>query len=216
MKPVRWRFFRPRKLSEFCAGRGPPGRRRSFDSSAAAREGGGGRPAGPRANPPPLQTARPGRIDGAWGPEPWATRLITEGGGKVLVDERSLWPEGRFVTTQLVVRTRFLKEHPDAVRRLVEGQVKANELVNTNPTEAQRLVNQGITSVTGKGISPAVLQASWKNLEFTNEPITSSLVVSAEHAHQVGLLGKVSLKGIYDLTLLNHVLTASNQPEVTG
>src|SRR5262249_41375925 len=31
-----------------------------------------------------------GQIDGAWVPEPWATRLVQEGGGKVLVDERTL------------------------------------------------------------------------------------------------------------------------------
>ena len=27
-------------------------------------------------------------------PEPWATRLVQEAGGKVFVDEKSLWPDG--------------------------------------------------------------------------------------------------------------------------
>ncbi|MDP1805643.1 MAG: hypothetical protein Q8K72_10790, partial [Acidimicrobiales bacterium] len=91
-----------------------------------------------------------------------------------------------------------------------------NELVNSNPTEAQRLVNQAITTITGKGIPDSVLQASWKNMEFTNDPIASSLTVSAEHAHGVGLLEKVSLNGIYDLTVLNQVLKTANRPEVKG
>jgi NitT/TauT family transport system substrate-binding protein len=179
-------------------------------------QGGGDVSILPQENAQTLETFRSGQIDGAWVPEPWATRLVQEGGGKVLVDERSLWPDGRFVTTHLVVRAKFLQEHPDAVRRLVEGQVQANELVNTNPTEAQRLVNQAITTITGKGIPDSVLQASWRNMEFTNDPIASSLTVSAEHAHDVGLLEKVSLNGIYDLTLLNQVLKTANRPEVKG
>ncbi|HET7722220.1 MAG TPA: ABC transporter substrate-binding protein, partial [Acidimicrobiales bacterium] len=179
-------------------------------------EGGGDVSITPQENAQTLETFRAGQIDGGWVPEPWATRLVQEGGGKVLVDERSLWPDGRFVTTHLVVRTKFLKEHPDTVRRLVEGQVQANEFVNTNPAEAQRLVNQAIASITGKGVPAAVLEASWKNLEFTNDPIASSLTASANHARDVGLLGRVDLKGIYDLALLNQVLAAASQPEVRG
>ena len=179
-------------------------------------EGGGDVSIVPQENAQTLETFRTGLIDGGWVPEPWATRLVQEGGGKVLVDERTLWPEGRFVTTHLIVRAKFLKEHPDAVRRLVEGQVQANDLVNGNPAEAQRLVNQGIATLTGRGIPPAVLEASWRSLEFTNDPIASSLTVSADHAHEVGLLEKVSLKGIYDLTILNQVLRTANQPEVKG
>jgi NitT/TauT family transport system substrate-binding protein len=179
-------------------------------------EGGGDVSILPQDNAQTLETFRSGQIDGAWVPEPWATRLVQEGGGKVLVDERTLWPQGRFVTTQLVVRTKFLKDHPDAVRRLLDGQVQANELVNTNPTEAQRLVNQGITNLTGKGISDSVLQASWKNMEFTNDPVATSLTTSADHAHDVGLLDKVDLKNIYDLSLLNQVLKTNDKPEVKG
>lgn len=179
-------------------------------------EGGGEVSITPQENAQTLETFRSGQIDGAWVPEPWATRLVQEGGGKVLVDERTLWPGGQFVTTHLVVRTKFLKEHPDAVRRLVDGQVQANDLVNANPVEAQRLVNQAITTVTGRGLAPPVLEASWKNLEFTNDPIAPSLTASADHARDVGLLGRVDLKGIYDLTLLNQVLAAASQPEVKG
>jgi NitT/TauT family transport system substrate-binding protein len=179
-------------------------------------EGGGDVSVVPQENAQTLETFRSGQIDGAWVPEPWATRLVQEGGGKVLVDERSLWPDGKFVTTHLVVRTKFLRDHPDAVHRLVEGQVQANDLVNSNPAEAQRLVNQAITTITGKGIAPAVLEASWKNMEFTNDPVASSLTVSADHATEVGLLEKVNLTGIYDLSILNSVLKTANQPEVKG
>ena len=179
-------------------------------------QGGGDVSILPQENAQTLETFRSGAIDGAWVPEPWATRLVQEGGGKVLVDERSLWPGGRFVTTHLVVRTKFLEEHPDAVRRLVQGQVRANELVNGDAAEAQRIVNEGIVNVTGRGIPQEVISAAWANLQFTNDPVASSLTTSASHATDVGLLDKVDLDGIYDLSALNTVLRGLNQPEVQG
>src|SRR5215203_5482574 len=42
-------------------------------------------------------------IDGAWVPEPWATRLVKEANGKIFVDERELWPpDGKFVTANII------------------------------------------------------------------------------------------------------------------
>lgn len=177
-------------------------------------QGGGDVSVLPQDNPQTLETFRGGQIDGAWVPEPWATRLVEEGGGKILVDERTLWPEGRFVTTQLVVRTEFLRRHPGAVRKLVAGQVRADEFVNAHPAEAQRLVNQGITRLTGKGLPEGVVRGAWARMQFTNDPVASSLVQSARHAEAVGLLDRVDLEGIYDLSMLNQVLRGAGQPEV--
>jgi len=170
----------------------------------------------PQENAQSLDTFKSGAIDGAWVPEPWATRLVQEGGGKVLVDEATLWPNGRFATTQLVVRTKFLKEHPATVKRLLEAQVAANDFVNSNGPEAQRLANQGIERLTGKKLSEGLLSASWDKLTFTNDPIASSLTKSARDAEEVGLLKPVDLKSIYDLSILDGVLQAAGQPAVTA
>ena len=170
--------------------------------------GGGDVSVVPQENAQSLETFRTGAIDGAWVPEPWATRMVQEGGGRVLVDEASLWPDGRFVATHLIVRTEFLRKHPDAVRRLLEGQVEADRFVNANPAEAQRLANQGIEKVTGKRLPEPLIQAAWRNLTFTNDPVAPSLPASAAHATEAGLLEKVDLDGIYDLALLNQVLSA--------
>ena len=178
--------------------------------------GGGDVSVVPQENAQSLETFRTGTIDGAWVPEPWATRMVTEGRGKVLVDEASLWPDGRFVSTHLVVRTEFLRKHPDAVRRLVEGQVEADRFVNAEPAEAQRLANQGIEKVTGKRLPDPLIQAAWKNLTFTNDPVATSLPASAAHATDVGLLEKADLTGIYDLSLLNQVLAAGGGKPVAA
>lgn len=168
----------------------------------------------PQDNGQTLETFRTGAIDGAWVPEPWATRMVLEAGGKVLVDERARWPGGQFVTTHLVVRTEFLERHPATVRRLLEAQVAANTFVNTETAEAQRLTNQGIEKITGKKLSESLLNASWPNLTFTNDPLPSTLGKSAADAVKVGLLEKAELEGIYDLSILDQVLKAAGQQPV--
>jgi NitT/TauT family transport system substrate-binding protein len=168
-------------------------------------QGGGDVTIVPQENAQTLETFRSGAIDGAWVPEPWVSRLVLEGGGRILVDEKTLWPGGRFVTTHLVVAATFLKQHPDAVKRLLEGQVEANAFVNDHPEEAQRLVNAGIERLTGKKLTDATIHAAWKNLTFTNDPVESSLRASAAHAEAVGLLDRVDLTGIYDLRPLHEV-----------
>jgi NitT/TauT family transport system substrate-binding protein len=179
-------------------------------------EGGGDVSIVPQENAQTLETFRSGDIDGAWVPEPWVSRLVNEGGGKILVDERSLWPDGKFVTTHLIVRTEFLKDHPAAVRKLLEAQVAANEFVNAKPEEAKALANQGIEKITQKPLSAATINAAWPNLTFTNDPIASSLLLSARHATEAGLLKEIDLKGIYDLKLLNEVLGAKGSPVVSA
>jgi NitT/TauT family transport system substrate-binding protein len=179
-------------------------------------QGGGDVSILPQDNAQTLETFTSGSIDGAWVPEPWATRLVQEGGGKVLVDEKTLWPGGQYVTTHLIVRTDYLEAHPDMIRALLEGLLEANDLVNSDPTKAQRLTNQGIQKITGKTIADKVITAAWANLTFTVDPIASSLKGSADHATKVGLLDPVDLTGIYDLRLLNELLQAAGKPPVSG
>jgi NitT/TauT family transport system substrate-binding protein len=170
----------------------------------------------PQENAQTLQTFTDGQIDGAWVPEPWATRLVQEGGGTILVDEKTLWPEGKYVTTHLIVRTDYLQAHPDIIRALLAGHIEATDFVNDNPDEAKDLVNQGIEAITGNTVAEDVLSAAWENLEFTVDPIASSLRTSAEHAEQVGLLDPVDLTGIYDLAALNELLTSAGRETVAG
>jgi NitT/TauT family transport system substrate-binding protein len=137
-----------------------------------------------------------------------------EAGGTVLVDERSLWPDGRYPTTQLVVATRFLDDHPDVVRHLLAGQVAANAFVNAHPEQARQAANAEIAAITGNRLADAVLAAAWKNLTFTNDPISSSLRTSASRAAELELLGNADLDGIVDLTLLDEVLRAAGEPPI--
>jgi NitT/TauT family transport system substrate-binding protein len=179
-------------------------------------QGGGDVSIVPQDNAQTLQAFETGAIDGAWLPEPWATRLILEGHGTVLVNEKDLWPQGKFATTVLLVRTDYLAAHPDIVKALLQGELQANDLVNSDPTQAQTLTNQGIATVTGTKLSDAVIQAAWKNLDFTVDPVASSLKTSADDAVKIGLLKAVNLTGIADMTILNGLLTAAGRQPVSG
>jgi NitT/TauT family transport system substrate-binding protein len=163
-----------------------------------------------------LTAFQSGAIDGAWVPEPWATRLVNEGGGKVLVDEKTLWPDGKFVTTQLIVATKFLKDHPDTVLALIKGEADAIKFIADSPADAQKVTNDGIAKISGKPLKDNVVTAAFKNMSFTLDPIATSLQKSAQDAYDAGLLKSTKLDGIHDLTLLNQVLKTAGQPEVTG
>ena len=165
-------------------------------------------------NPQTLDTFRAGAIDGAWVPEPWATRLQLEGGGKVLVDEKTLWPDGKFVTTHVVVRSEYLKDHADIVEKFLHAHVKAVEFANAKPVDAKAAANAEIAKLTGKPLGQATLDGAWANLEFTFDPIAGSLYKSADDAEKVGLLDHVDLDGIYALDTLNKVLKALGKTEI--
>jgi NitT/TauT family transport system substrate-binding protein len=182
----------------------------------ANASGGGDVSIKPEDNAITLTSFEQNQIQGAWVPEPWATRLVLEGKGKVLVNEADLWPKGQFVTTVLVVRTDFLKAHPDVVRGLIEGEVATNDYIAQNPVAAQTAANDEIEKITQKRLSAAVVAGAWKNLDFTNDPVASSLRKVADNATALGLLPKANLNGIYDLTILNQVLQASGQATVAG
>jgi NitT/TauT family transport system substrate-binding protein len=179
-------------------------------------EGGGDVTILPQSNATTLAAFVSGAIDGAWVPEPWATRLVLEGGGSVLVDERDLWPDtGReYVTTHLVVRTDFLEEHPGLVRAVIEGLATAIERIEDDPAAAQAVVISQIDDITGQRPADDVIVRSFANLTFSLDPIAASLAGSAADAVAVGLLDPVDLDGIYDLSLLNDVLADRGEPPV--
>ena len=153
-------------------------------------------------------------IAGAWVPEPYATRLV-QAGGKVLVDERDLWSGKKFAITLLAVRTDFLKAHPDTVKALLAAHLDAVDFIAKNPARAQQDVADVIAKISGKPLNQSVIQAAWKQLEFTVDPVSSSLLLGAQHAFEVGVLRKEPrLDKLVDLSLLNGLLKTRGEKEI--
>ena len=181
-----------------------------------SQTGGGDVPISPIApNSDAVLEFKSGQIAGGWEPAPYDIEMQQQDGGKVLVNEASLWPGGKFVTTNLVVAQSFLAAHPSAVTGLLKGQIQANSFINRSTSAAETAANAELTALTGKALKSSVLPLAFKAITFTNDPIASSLATDAKHAESVGLLKPVSLAGIYDLGPLNALLKADGQAQVS-
>ncbi len=156
-----------------------------------------------------------GQIDGAWVPEPTASELVSEG-ARPLIDERTLWPEGQFASTEVVVSQSFLAAHPDVVKAVLKASVDTNAWILANPAGAQREADAALTALTGKGLRPEVLRAAWSEMTVTDDPLAATLTTEAQHAVTAGFITRPGLSGICDLTLLNQLLSSEGKPTVSA
>jgi NitT/TauT family transport system substrate-binding protein len=183
-------------------------------------DGGGEVTIAPQSNSEGLTAFASGAIDGAWVPEPFVSLYLAQG-ADVLVNERELWPDGEFVTTNVIVRTEFLEQYPDVVAAFLEAHVAALDLIEEQPKQAQETVNVALQALTGSPVDPAVLAEAWGNVTFTADPLPETLVESAADAVTVGLLDQAGIDaaggfdGLYSLDQLDEVLTAAGRDAVS-
>lgn len=165
-------------------------------------------------NPRTLDLFKTGQIAGGWLPEPWSSRLVAAG-AKVLVDEKTLWPNGQFPSTVLVVRTQYLQEHPDTVAALIEGERKAVDYATTDTADAKTVTNAAIKQLTGSALAPAVVDRAFTELGFTLDPLAATFPQLAKDSVTAGATKtETDVAGLFDLTALNGVLTAAGKPTV--
>lgn len=178
------------------------------DHGLEATDRGGSVRVAPLSNPDILNLLRRGELHGAWVPEPWVTRLLHEAGGRVLVDERDLWPGGRFATAVVVASRSFLGERPDLVRRFLAAHVEATRWIQEHPEEARARVNEALGRLLGKPLPPDILNDAFSRLEVTYDPVEDSLLRAAERAFELGFLGRdrPDLAGLVDSGLLDDLL----------
>jgi len=162
----------------------------------------------PAKNPDIVTLFLKKEIDGAWIPEPWGERLIKEANGKLFLDERDLWPDGKFVTGLIVARSEYLKQNPDVIEKFLKAHVEETQWINNNKEEAIKAFNTELKKLTGQTIPEDTLKESLTRLELTYDPIQQSLYKSANDAFDIGFLGKTKpdLSNIFDLNIQNKIL----------
>lgn len=162
----------------------------------------------PLRNPDILSLFMRKQIDGAWVPEPWASRLIREADGKIFLDEKSLWENGRFCSTLMVANTNFLEKHQDLVRHWLAAHVEITRWINQHLEEAKDIVAEEIKAISGISLPKEIVNDAFSRIEFTYDPVATSLYSYAEMAYRAGFLGnqEPNLSEILDLQLLNEVL----------
>ena len=161
------------------------------------------------------------KLAGAWVPEPWVTRLVREGGGRIFLDERRLWPEGRFPTAVVVVRKAFYEQNRELVRRFLDAHLEVTEWIRKHPDEAGKRLNEQLARLAGKPLPPQTLTEALGRVQITHDPLAGPLATSARWAHELGYLPRGSnlpagLPGLVDVTLLNELLKARSLPAVRG
>lgn len=169
----------------------------------------------PTENAQTLTLFKNGQLDGAWVPEPWASRLVLEAGAKVLLDEKELWSKGQFVTTNIIARADFLKQYPKTVTAILKANLDAMAFAKSNAAKAQDDVQAQLVKWTTKKLADDVISRAWTNIELTPNPLSSTLKKNYEDATDALLLPVYkpnALKGIYDVRLLNAVLKARKLP----
>jgi NitT/TauT family transport system substrate-binding protein len=156
-----------------------------------------------------------GAIDGAWVPQPYATLLVSKG-AHVLVNEHTLWPGGRFDTTNLLVRSAFLEAHPDVVVALLRGLIEETDKVNAGPAQAMQQANDAIRKINGNGLKDADLAKAWSDMTFTVDPLLSTVEEYGRRGTDVGVLPAGDLSGLADLGPLDEALRAEGKKPISG
>lgn len=173
----------------------------------------------PTSNATTLTLFKSGQIDGAWVPEPWASRLVLEGNGRVFLDEKSLWPKGRFATTVLIANATYLKSYPGTVRTTIRALSDTMRWMGKNPALAKDATQAQLLKWSGAKLSDDVINRAWANFGSTVDPIAKSLERSVDDAVDVGVLtnlGSRGVNGIYDLRLLNQLQAFFKRAKVSA
>ncbi|WP_091722258.1 ABC transporter substrate-binding protein [Pseudarthrobacter equi] len=177
----------------------------------------------PTDNAQTLKLFQDGKLDGAWLPEPWASRLVLQAGAKVLVDEKDLWDgtgtgkPGEFPTTILIVNQKYAADHPDTVKALLAGHAKSVAWLNEAPeAEKASVINAGLQESAGATLADDVLARSLANITFTLDPLAGSYPRLLQDGVEAGTTKKADLSGLFDLRALNEVAAATGTSKISA
>jgi sulfonate transport system substrate-binding protein len=191
-----------------------------LDNGYKTTDNGGNVTVTPVANPDILTLFLKKQLDGAWVPEPWGARLVKEANGRIFLDERTLWSDGKFVTANIAASTDYLKNNPDVIEKLLAAHVNETIWMNNHKDDAIKAFNTELKKLTGKTIAEDELRQAWSRMDFTYDPLKISLFQSANSAYDLGFLAKgkphPDLSGIFDLTILDQVLKQKGLQPVEG
>ena len=155
-----------------------------------------------------------GEIEGAWVPEPWGARLIAAG-GKILVDERDLWPERRFQTTVLVTTSRVLERRREDVKKVLRTHVELTRRWQADPAAFLRSTHEAFRAYAGQGLDPKVAADAFSRIEPMVRPIEANIRAVARQARELSYLQEDDVTGIVEAGLLDEVLREMAIPSAT-
>ena len=145
----------------------------------------------PAANADQLALFRSKQVDAVWTVEPWVTRLETEAGGRVLLEQRDA------ITTLLVSGVKALATRRNLVAKFVAAHVELTDWIKANPAEAQQMVRDELGAEMRTTIPQVQVERGWQRIDITSAVSLDDLRTFVASAQSVGFL-----RGAPDLSRL--------------
>lgn len=143
-----------------------------------------------------LAQMKSGELDGAWLPEPWATRVVRELDAIRFIDERDLWPERRFATAVLVARAD--RAGDAAVARLATALEDEVARALRDPATTRSEAYAELERCLGNPGKRADFDAAWAFVDFTTDPLRSSVEELGRRAKRLAILpASSSIAGLF-------------------
>jgi NitT/TauT family transport system substrate-binding protein len=136
----------------------------------------------PTSNPDQLSLFQSKQLDAVWTVEPWVSRLESEAGGKVLVEEKDA------ITTILVSSAGFLEKNRDLAKRFVAAHRELTDWIQKNPDEAQRMAREELRASFRLDMSPELVARAWSRMVITPDTSREAFQSFVTSAQKVGFL----------------------------
>ena len=144
-----------------------------------------------------LTEMRRGALDGAWLPEPWATRVVIDAGAERLVDERDLWPGRMFPTALVVARRDFVRRQPALAQAFAAAVVSEVDHAVRAPAETRDVASEALARMLGKALPATLVEEAWRFIDFTPDPLAEALDAIADDAWALGLAPRASCRALF-------------------
>lgn len=144
-----------------------------------------------------LTEMRRGALDGAWLPEPWATRVVQDAGAVRLIDERDLWPARRFPTALVAARGEFVRRRPDLAKRLTVAIGDEIDRAVGGATETCEEARIELGRLVGKTLPSSLMSEAWRWVDFTSDPLRDALETLAADAAALGLAPASTCRNLF-------------------
>jgi len=136
----------------------------------------------PTENPDQLSLFQQKKVDAVWTVEPWVSRLETEAGGKVLVEEPDT------PTTVLVSSVKFLSGKRELAKKFWQAHRELTDWILQHPADAQSIVQAELLAETRAEMSSELIAQAWKRIIFTSEIPRASVEAFVTNSQKAGFM----------------------------
>jgi NitT/TauT family transport system substrate-binding protein len=136
----------------------------------------------PTTNPDQLPLFINGGVDGVWTVEPWVTRLLRDGKGRVFLEDKDV------LTTWLASSAKFLSGHRDLAKKIADANSELTNWINNNAAEAQKLLIAELKEETKANFAPDAVAQAWQRIKFTTDVPPTLITKAIQDGKDAGFL----------------------------